>query len=102
MGGFAHHVMLFLSHGSCLCHMQISNEMVSNAHVPQLTVSLSRKCFVKNLSCLNPLHSNGNVFEQPGEFCISFFSGLWWFSYDKSLYIFVLYMKLCLTSEKYS
>ena len=27
-------------YGSCLCELQISNEMASNAHVRQLTVSL--------------------------------------------------------------
>ena len=56
--------------------MQVRYEMVSYAHVRQLTVSLARNCFVKRLSCLNLLHFNAKVFEQP-EFYISFFSGLW-------------------------
>ena len=41
---FVHPIMLLLSnkkrYGSCLCDMQINLEMVSNAHVRQLTVSL--------------------------------------------------------------
>ena len=43
---FAHPIMFFLLYlvkklyGSCLCDMQISYEIVSNAHVRHLTVSL--------------------------------------------------------------